>query len=138
MVSQALASGEVQRAPILNELFRPEGKLLGDSTQPAFRVLSPVGIVTASDRPLFRWAAVPGASDYIVSVYDGSFRKVAESPKLTTNQWQPTQPLMRGSRLSWQITAHAGEKEERFPSPPAREAIFEVMNSDTAKDIGRG
>src|SRR5256886_5625304 len=89
------APSVIDRAPILDELYRPAGKLLGNATQTAFRSLSPVGIVTASDRPVFRWEAVPGAAAYVVDVYDSNFRKVAESPKLTANHWEPSEPLMR-------------------------------------------
>ena len=125
----------VERAPILDELYRPEGKLLGKTPQAALRALSPVGIVTASDRPVFRWEEVPGAAAYVVSVYDGNFKKVAESSKLSTNMWQPQEPLTRGMRLSWQVSARVGDRDELLPAPPAREAVFQVMNSESFAQI---
>jgi hypothetical protein len=128
------AASAIERAPILDELYRPEGKLLGNATR-AFRALSPVGIVTASDRPIFRWEAVPGPAEYVVSVYDTNFRKVTQSPKLRTNSWQPQEPLMRGVRLAWQVAVQTGDKTQLIPEPPAREAVFEVMNSESFVQI---
>lgn len=131
----AILPREVERAPILDQLFRPEGKLLGDDAQHAYHALSPVGIVTMSDRPQFRWEAIPGASDYVVGVYDKDFEKLVESPKIDSARWIPADPLPRGIRLSWQVTATVNGKPVRLPVPPAREAVFEVMSAETAKTI---
>src|SRR5579883_270796 len=125
----------VERAGILNELYRPEGQLLGEETKGAYHALSPVGIVVASDHPIFRWEAIPGATDYVVSVYDNDFRKVAESSKLKTNQWTPPAALPRGVRLSWQVAASVGSNLVRLPVPPAREAVFESLSAETANAI---
>jgi hypothetical protein len=130
-----LSPRTVERAAVLEELFRPEGQLLGEEGKRVYHALSPVGIVTMSDHPAFRWEAIPGATNYVVSIYDKEFRKVVESPKLNANNWTSTGPLPRGSRLSWQVSATVTGKSVRLPIPPAREAVFEVMNAEAAKAI---
>jgi hypothetical protein len=137
MIDEALASRELERSPALDRLIRREGQLLGSASTGRFEVISPAGIVTASDRPMFRWQAVPGANDYVVSIYDTDFHKVAESGKLMSPSWQPDVSLTRGARLSWRVVARIGDRVERFPEPPAPEAVFEVMNLEAANEIDR-
>jgi hypothetical protein len=44
---------------------------------------------------------------------------------------------MRGVRFAWQVAAQAGDKSELIPEPPAREAVFEVLDSKTFTEIER-
>ena len=137
LLRQALASGKVERAPVLDRLLRSDVQLLGPGSGQSFHVISPLGIVTAADKPVFKWQSVPGADAYVVSVYDSTFRKVAESPKQKATEWRPDAPLERGGRFSWEVVASIGDKEERFPVPPAREAVFEVMTAESVNEITR-
>jgi hypothetical protein len=47
-------------------------------------------------------AAAPGATSYVVSVFDARYQEVARSPALTGTEWQPPTSLKRGESYSWQ------------------------------------
>ena len=58
-------AGALPPSTALNGLRGPAGALMGGTPDAAaFGPLSPVGTVVESDRPLFRWSAMPGASRY--------------------------------------------------------------------------
>jgi hypothetical protein len=86
-------------------------------------------------RPVFRWQAVPGASKYVVAIFDDRFQKVAESSAVTAAEWTPEQPLARGRIYNWQVTAHIGARTLRSPVPPAPEARFQIAAVDTVAQI---
>ena len=75
---------------------------------------------------------------YVVSVFDESFHRVAESPALTVNEWQPAKPLPRGRVYLWQVSATiAGGEVVRAPIPPAPEARFQVAGENAAAEIAQ-
>ncbi len=132
----AITSRKFAPAPVLGSLIARRGVLLGspDETR-TFEIGAPAGTAVLTDRPTFRWQAVEGASRYVVSVFDADFRKVAESPHLTTPLWQPEQPLARDRIYNWQVTATAGGTTFRSPVPPAPEARFQVVSAAGALSI---
>jgi hypothetical protein len=94
-----------------------------------------MGTTVLSDQPGFRWRPAAGATRYVTAVFDEDFRKVAESPALTAVEWQPQAALPRGRILNWQVTATVNGSPVRAPQPPAPEARFEVVASETAAAI---
>jgi hypothetical protein len=88
-----------------------------------------------SDRPLFRWQPSPGATHYVVAIFDEDFRRAAESPAVTATEWQPENPLPRTRVLNWQVTATGGGRTVRAPQPPAPEARFEIVSAASAAEI---
>ena len=124
---------KLERAPVLDSLIARRGVLLGSPGEArTFEIGAPLGTTVLTDRPSFRWQAVEGAAQYVVSVFDADFRKVAESPRLTAPVWQPEQPLARGRIYNWQVTATAGGATFRSPVPPAPEARFQVVSAADA------
>lgn len=135
---RAKREGTVERASILNELIRKEGTLLaGGASTPSFAVVAPMGTVVLTDRPWLKWQTVPGARLYTAAIFDSDFNKVAESPALTSTEWQPSEPLARGKTYTWQVTAKVKSETIRFPRPPAPEAVFRVVDGPTADALER-
>jgi anti-sigma factor RsiW len=132
----ALSSGRLAPSPALENLRGPAGALMGSATSsPEFGPLGPIGTVVESDRPTFRWTALPGASAYRVTVFDSRFDEVADSGDLAAREWTPVRPLPRGGILTWQITARSDRGLLRSPVPPAPEARFRVADARTLADI---
>jgi hypothetical protein len=102
-----------------------------------FSVLEPVGSVSLSDRPAFRWSAMEGATGYVVEVYDDQFKLAASSQQLTNRSWTIQQPLPRGKVYSWQVKAIKDGQEITSPRPPAPQAKFRVLNQSKANELAR-
>ena len=129
-------SGAMPPSTVLNGLRGPAGALMGGTPDAAvFGPLSPVGTVVESDRPLFRWSAMPGASRYQVAIVDARFEEVARSEAVTGTEWTPARPLPRGVTLSWQLTATTARGAVQAPVPPAPEARFRVADARTAASL---
>jgi len=120
----------------LEPLAGGQGRLMGESTgAPSFAPVSPLGTRSLSDRPMFRWAAHPGARAYEVAVFDTDLRKQQASGPVAATEWQPPQPLPRGRTYVWQVTALAGGERVTAPAPPAPEARFEVMGPAVLSEV---
>jgi hypothetical protein len=132
----ALADHRLERAPILDHLITRRGTLLGpEAESKRFDLSAPLGTAVETDRPVFRWTALPGATSYVVAIFDENFENVATSPPVTGLEWQPVQPLPRGRVLNWQVTAQVGRDTVHAPVPPAPEAHFAVIPADAAAAI---
>jgi hypothetical protein len=119
-------------------LTRPSSSLMGSDKQPReFSVLEPVGRVSWTDRPAFRWSAMEGATGYMVEVYDDQFKLVASSPQLTNRSWTATQSLPRGKVYSWQVKAIKDGEEVTSPRPPAPQAKFRILDQSKANELAR-
>lgn len=135
-VETALAGHRLERSPVLDRVITRRGVLLGAAPAAAsFDLIGPMGTAVISDRPLFRWSAAPGATGYVVAIFDENFAKVTASPALTGSEWQPDQPLRRGRVYNWQVTATIGGKSVNAPVPPAPEARFQVVTTEAAAEI---
>ncbi|HXA48783.1 MAG TPA: hypothetical protein VNV86_00695 [Candidatus Acidoferrum sp.] len=135
-VAAAISTHRFERAPILDRLVSRRGVLLGGAGESkTFDLTAPIGTSVTSDRPTFRWQALPGATRYVVSVFDESFRRVAESPAIGATEWQPSSPLPRGRIYIWQVTATVAGEAVRSPVPPAPEARFQVAGPGVAASI---
>ena len=136
LLAQVLEKGTLAVAPIPADVQTKNGTLLGPSTADAFAPLAPLGVITVSDRPEFRWQAIAaGAEWYCVQVYDSSFNEVASSGRISQTSWTPAQPLPRGRLYQWQISARTAGREIHVPTPPAREARFRVLDAAAAARI---
>jgi hypothetical protein len=136
MIQQALATGRVERAAILDNLIRARGTLLSPSSpKPKIILLQPVGTTVLSDRPVLRWTPNSEATSYVVSIFDEKFQKLAESPAITATDWSPTGPLPIGKVLNWQVTARTASGSIHAPNPPEPEARFEVVGREVVARI---
>jgi hypothetical protein len=135
-VKQALIAERVETPQTLSELIGRSNVLMGPAAEGhPFALLGPVGTVTMSDRPAFRWRALGGADSYVVKVYDADFNEVAVSPQLSETKWTVTRALERGRIYSWQVTARVGDKEVASPVKPAPEARFMVLDQAKANEL---
>ncbi|HEY0171457.1 MAG TPA: hypothetical protein VGB98_10575 [Pyrinomonadaceae bacterium] len=138
MLKGALADRRVGRSPQLHGLSRPGSSLMSSDGRGAeFAVLDPAGSVLLTDRPTFRWAALEGATGYVVEVYDAGFNLVASSPRLDARTWSAPQTLARGKIYSWQVTAFKDGREIKSPRPPAPQAKFRILDRAKADELAR-
>jgi hypothetical protein len=127
-VRSALLTGRAQASAELNGLgARADGTLMGTPGSPSFNLQSPVGVVSRTETPTFRWNALEGATRYTVNVFDSGFNKVMTSGAVSRTEWTAPRPLARGAVYSWQVTALVEGKEIQSPVPPAPEARFRVL-----------
>ncbi|MGH9763007.1 MAG: hypothetical protein ACREAC_19455, partial [Blastocatellia bacterium] len=136
LMEHSLAAGRVQLPPWVRDLRGKKSVLMGvpDSSD-SFKLETPLGAATLSDRPEFRWKKLEGGSDYVVSVYDEEFNQVAKSSPLTANQWRPGKALKRGRIYLWQVTVTKDGREVMAPAPPEPEARFKVIDSVAASEL---
>jgi anti-sigma factor RsiW len=138
IVKDALTDQTLQRSSLLAGLSRPSSPLMsGDKQGSTFSVLEPVGRVLLSDRPMFRWSRLDGATGYVIEVYDGTFNLVATSPRLTRQSWRAPQALKRGRIYSWQVNAVKDGQEIKSPRPPAPEAKFRILDQAKANELAQ-
>lgn len=135
-VEAALATHRLERAGILDQVISKRGVLLGaPSGTETFDLVAPMGTAVITDRPVFDWKPVRGASHYVVAVFDENFNRVAVSPALSTSEWRPDQPLPRGRIYNWQVSATVGRQTVKAPVPPAPEARFQVLPANLVEEI---
>jgi hypothetical protein len=132
-VNAALAAGTIEAGAAVRDWRRDREQLLGDGPAASGTVIAPVAETVESDRPVFRWTAVKGASSYRVEVYDSKFDEVASSGPVAATEWRPERPLPRGAAYTWVVAAGS----TRFPQPPAPEARFEVLAVEAAAEVER-
>ena len=136
MVDDAITNQHLETSPLLAGLNRPGSALMGESdSRGSFSVVAPVGVISKSDAPAFRWSSLGGDATYVVEVYDEGFESVAKSPALSAAEWTPQQPLQRGAIYSWQVRAVKDGRTIVSPRPPAPQAKFRVLDAASAKEI---
>jgi Putative zinc-finger len=134
MVERALTTQTIERSPLLSELARPEGASRGSGNRgEGFSVIDPIGEVTITDRPTFRWSPLDGATSYTVEVYDENLRQVAVSQPVAGHTWTVKQPLKRGRIYAWLVKSSKNGRVE--VSPPAREARFRILDRARADEL---
>jgi hypothetical protein len=104
------------------------GALMGPKPEQPNALLSPVATAVESLKPMFKWRAIAGAQNYVVTVYDADAKKVVASDPLTETKWQCRTQLIRGRTYSWQVRANVNGKELIMPSPAAAEAKFRLID----------
>jgi hypothetical protein len=127
MVERALTTQTIERSPLLTKLTRPKGTSRGSAKQgEGFSVIEPVGAVTMSNRPTFRWSPLDGGTSYTVEIYDEQLRQVAVSEPVAGHSWTVKQPLKRGRIYAWLVKSSKNGRVE--VSPPAEEARFRILD----------
>src|SRR5207247_1160121 len=122
--------------PVISTLQQGRGTLLGArGAEAALALVGPIGTVVEETRPRFEWTAQPGASSYVVSVFDLNLERVAQGEPLAATEWTPPNPLPRGRTYTWQIRARTASGEITAPAPPAPEARFAVLSQDDADRV---
>lgn len=137
LVVKALTTGRPATPTWLRELTVRDKSLMGESGLAPFRPLEPSGVVVASDRPVFRWSPLAGATSYRVVVSDSSFGQVATSEELQTTEWTPPKALPRGVTYRWSIRAVKDGKETVAPAPPLPQARFRVLDKARLAEVNR-
>ena len=78
---------------------------------------------------------MPGATGYVVEVYDEKFNLVTSSPQLNTVNWTTTLP--RGRVYSWQVKASTDGETVTSPRPPAPQANFRIVDQAKATELAK-
>jgi len=138
LVKSALAGEVLAKPKVLDDLSSAQIKLLdGAPSEIAFQLVGPSGKVITEQRPTLRWRALSGAKSYVVSVFDSSFNRVAQSPSLSRKNWTVGEPLKRGQRYSWEVTATKDGKEIKAPVAPAPRAQFKLLEADKLNTLSK-
>ena len=117
---------------------RAEVLMGGPETSLSFALTTPVATMVSSDRPVFRWESLAGATSYTVQIFDSDFTKVASSPPLSTPEWKIEKSLEFGKIYTWQVVAvNAEGAEVTSPTAPAPEAKFKVLEQTKANNLRR-
>jgi putative zinc finger protein len=135
-VKAALQAGRIDRPQIVAQLAGRPSTLLGPSDNGLpFQLITPVGQVVESERPMFSWSTLEGAHSYTVSVTDADLNEVAVSPPLAETVWRVTKSLSPGTIYSWQVTALKDGKPITSPVLPAPQAKFKVVDQSTLQSL---
>jgi hypothetical protein len=139
MVKSALVGQELERSPLLAGLIEPGSIPRGGSDESGdnFSVIEPVGMVTLTNSPTFRWSQLDGADAYVVEIYDEQFDLVATSPQITDHRWRVPQSLRRGRTYAWQVKAIKDGQELFSPQPSAPQAKFRILDAAKARELAR-
>jgi hypothetical protein len=133
LARQAIASGTIEVATIA--ALRPAGEhVRGTAGAPGeTRLLEPVGVTVASQRPAFRWDG-PGDAAYSVVIADSDGNVVAKEENLRGESWTPPRPLERGATYAWQLTfREASGRTSIVPAAPAPPALFRILDAESAR-----
>ena len=96
-VLQALQQGRLPSPVGLGDVITKGQTLMGDGPQiDSFAPVAPLATAVESDRPEFAWRPAPGATSYVVAVYDDQFSLALESPPVTTTSWRASSAIRRG------------------------------------------
>ena len=136
-VKAALEKQQIEATPLPAELAGTAGVLLSGKPDAnagvPFNLQGPLRKIVRTDKPNFRWQAVPNAQSYTVAVSDQNFTVIATSGNIKGTSWQPAKPLPRGGVYSWQVTANTPDTPIISPRTPAPEAKFKVLEADQAR-----
>jgi hypothetical protein len=135
VLADALKAQALPMAALPSDLSAPPGTLLGPSKPDEFAPVAPLSILVYSDQPEFRWQALSAAQAYEVQVFDSEFHEVDSSGKIRETHWTPARPLARGALYEWQIVAYRAGDSVKAPTPPAPDARFRVLSSETFEKI---
>jgi hypothetical protein len=140
-IKEFLLAAEVKRPDILSEIGGVNSALRGTGTgqKQSFKLLSPVGVVIAEDRPVFKWEPLEGATAYRVEISDSPSRAPVSSEQLSPHvtQWTPPEALRRGKIYSWVVIATVKGREVVSPSVSMPEAKFKVLEEMKARELNR-
>ena len=137
-VERALATRRLRDSPALTGWSTGAGALRGElENQNTFAPLEPMDVVIETDRPKFRWQALEGARQYVVTIHDAKLREVASSGPIEGTEWIARNSLDRGVTYSWQISALKDGKTVVSPKPPLREARFRILDQRATVSLAK-
>ncbi|MCP9494825.1 MAG: zf-HC2 domain-containing protein [Pyrinomonadaceae bacterium MAG19_C2-C3] len=142
-VERALREQQLETSPDLAALINRKGRLRsGNDDEESFALVNPVGTLTRTPRPAFRWQALDGAIGYTVRIYDADLKLIATSPPLVMTHWTPPAPLAPGRIYSWQVTATKDDEDDVrqaviAPAPQSPEARFQVLSESQTAEVRR-
>jgi hypothetical protein len=136
-VAAALRAGVAEPPAVLAELSADADVLMGAAPREMLRLIAPLGTVTVSDQPTFRWDPLPGTTAYSVAIFDDRLGQVAGVSQTSAGSWTPDQPLARGQLYSWQVTAERASESITAPVAPEPPARFAVMDPSSAANFER-
>jgi hypothetical protein len=133
-VHQAITNQRLEFPATLAALMSRPGTMRGSRPESAvavaFELLGPKGVIVRSDKPTFRWQTLAGAQSYVVKIYTRQYQEVIRSETLTSTEWSPSEPLLRGRAFLWQVTAARDGKEIVAPIAPTGETRFYVLSEE--------
>jgi hypothetical protein len=136
LVASALGSGRLSMPSV--SLRTLGGQTRSGAENDAFHLLAPLGVVTLSDRPTFRWAPVKDAKSYSVMVRDASSDAQVESDALSMAEWVPDKPFERGHTYSWVVVATLGDGRRLYvPGAGSGAALFRVLDKSASDELDR-
>jgi hypothetical protein len=138
-IKEFLLAEEVQRPDILGEINGVESALRGSDQKESFKLLSPVGVVIAEDRPIFKWEPLEGATAYCVEISDSPSQAPIRSERLSpqVTQWMPPDAMRCGKVYSWVVIATVNGGEVVSPPVAMPEAKFKVLEDVKARELNR-
>ena len=137
-VEKALATRQLRASPALTGWTTGAANLRsGLEQQITFAPLNPTDVVVETDRPTFRWRALEGGRDYVVTVFDDKLRQVATSGPVNGTEWTTPTSLARGVIYSWQISAVKDGEKVVSPKPPLPEARFRILDQPAVAELAR-
>jgi hypothetical protein len=140
-IKEFLQAEEVKSPDVLSDINGVESALRGTGAgqKQSFKLLSPVGVVIAEDRPVFKWEPLEGATAYRVEISDSPSRAPICSEQLTPHvtQWAPAEALRRGKVYSWVVIATVNGGEIVSPPVSMPEAKFKVLEEVKARELNR-
>jgi hypothetical protein len=148
MIKGALTDQQLKRSQLLAEFIDPLAsfshprkfqkglQIRGRADQDReFSTINPVRTVILSDRPVFRWSRLDGASSYVVEVYDNKFTMVTASTQLIDNSWTVPESLPRGKIYIWQVKAIKDGQGVISPRPDEAMAKFRILDQARANEL---
>jgi hypothetical protein len=136
-VTEALLAQNIEKPEIAKALSPSSVTLRGPSSGQPFKLLFPGRTVIVSDRPLFEWEKLPGATAYRVIVGDMRGHEVATSEDLSPDRisWSSPKPLTRGEIYAWNVIAIVNGKKIVSPGASASEMKFKVLSTSSAQEL---
>jgi tetratricopeptide (TPR) repeat protein len=107
---------------------------MGTTEEGSFSLISPVGKIVQSVRPVFRWKTLKGATSYQIFVKDSAGNMI-ESGELKTSEWMCDVPLKRGMLYSWQVVALKDGREVIAPAPAQTAAQIKILGQTAIDEL---
>jgi hypothetical protein len=138
MARAALAGESLAKPRVLDDLSPPPIRLLGKAAgEQTFDLIGPARRVITKERPTLRWQPLSGATNYVISIFDNNFNRVATSPPLSKTNWTVDVQLKRGQSYSWEVTAAKDGKQITAPVAPDPRAQFKLLEADKLSALSK-
>jgi hypothetical protein len=134
LASAALERGQLTLPDGMGELFSTASAAKAGAR---FSLKTPIGTRVAEATPRFEWEAVPKATRYEVVLKElTEAASPVEYDAGKDTAWTPPEPLLRGSRYSWQVRAYQGDELiGTAPQSPDADGRFQVVSAEVAAQL---